>query len=220
MLKTMVLKSVCRIAVMVGCLGAAGCPSTGIYSTLVPTYNLTINQDKKILVWVESPRSAAADVDAAETLAEAIRDHLLTKAKIRPENIILGQEEETASVYALQSPEAAAMQQGAGLALFVRIEDYELLPMNIRDFHSGRMLTRAVLLDASTGQTLWPQELENKMHDIVIELGQGDRTEILARLADGTAHCILRNLYPMMKLHYKNSDERLSMQEAFEMETF
>ena len=220
MLKKKVLKNVYRIALLAVCLGASGCPTNGIYSTLTPTYNLTANQDKKILIWVESPRSAAADADAAETLAEAIGNYLMTRAKIRPENVILGQESRDASLYVLQSTEAAALQQGAELALLVRIEDYELLPMNIRNFYSGRMLTRAVLLDAATSQTLWPQGLDGKVHDIVVELGQGNRTEILSRLADGTAHCIVRNLYPIMKLHYKNSDERMSMQEAFELETF
>lgn len=200
-------------------LWVAGCPSEHIYSKIQPSYNLTAHQDRKIYVWVEAPRSAAADPDAAEALTEAIRGHLLVRANVKPDNIRLRQEGRDGMLY-MQSAEAAAVQAGAELVLFVRIEEYELLPMHIRNFHSGRMLTRAVLLDAVTGQTLWPAGRQGKVHDIVIELGQGDRGEILSRLTSGSAHCILRNLYPIIKMHYRHSDERVSTQEMFEMETF
>lgn len=202
------------------CLIASGCPSNGIYSKLTPAYDLTANQDKKIFVWIESPRSAAADVDAAGVLAGAIRDHLVVLANVKSDNILLAGDSQDAPGQLLQSPEAAALQAGATLSLFVRIEDYELLPMNIRNFHSGRMTTRAILLDAETGQPLWPLSRQGKVHEIAIELGRGERSEILSRMAIGTAHCILRNLYPIMKLHYKTSDERVSPQEVFELETF
>lgn len=201
-------------------LWAAGCPSEGIYSKTQPTYNLTAHQDRKIYIWVEAPRSAAADPDAAEALGRAIRNYLLTRVKVNPQNIIWEQAEPNASRHVIQSPQAVALQTGAELVLFVRIEDYELLPMHIRNYHSGRMLTRTVLLDAVTGQTLWPAGQQGKMHDIVIELGQGDRAETLSRLTDGSAHCILRNLYPVTKMHYRHSDERVSSQEIFELETF
>lgn len=202
------------------CLWVAGCPSDNIYSKIQPTYNLTAHQDRKIYIWVEAPRSAAADPDAAEALGRAIRNYLLTRVKVNPQNIIWEQAEPNASRHVIQSPQAVALQTGAELVLFVRIEDYELLPMHIRNYHSGRMLTRTVLLDAVTGQTLWPEVQQGKMHDIVIELGQGDRAETLSRLTDGSAHCILRNLYPVAKMHYRHSDERVSSQEIFELETF
>ena len=198
----------------------ARCPSDNIYSKIQPTYNLTAHQDRKIYIWVEAPRSAAADPDAAEALGRAIRNYLLTRVKVNPQNIIWEQAEPNASRHVIQSPQAVALQTGAELVLFVRIEDYELLPMHIRNYHSGRMLTRTVLLDAVTGQTLWPEVQQGKMHDIVIELGQGDRAETLSRLTDGSAHCILRNLYPVAKMHYRHSDERVSSQEIFELETF
>ena len=72
----------------------------------------------------------------------------------------------------IPSPEAAALQTGAELVLIVRIEDYELLPMHTQ-LSFGRMLTHGPL-DAVTGQTLWPAG-QRRLHDIVIELGQGDR---------------------------------------------
>lgn len=202
------------------CLWVAGCPSDNIYSKIQPTYNLTAHQDRKIYIWVEAPRSAAADPDAAEALGRAIRNYLLTRVKVNPQNIVWEQAGPDAARNVIPSPEAAALQTGAELVLIVRIEDYELLPMHIRNYHSGRMLTRTVLLDAVTGQTLWPAGQQGRLHDIVIELGQGDRAETLSRLTDGSAHCILRNLYPVTKMHYRHSDERVSSQEMYELETF
>ena len=199
-------------------LVAGGCASDGIYSKVPPAYNLVENQNKKILLWVESPRSAGADIDVSDKLTGAIRNHLITKAKIKPDNILLAQGMQGSASNTQWTPEVAALQAGAELSLFVRIEEYELMPVNIRDFYSGRLLTRAVLLDAKTAVPLWPSDAQGKVHDIVIELGEGGREATLSRITGGTAHCIVRNLYPIVKMHYKNSDERVSLQEAFETE--
>ena len=211
----MVLKIVWLLVVAVV---FGGCAGTGIYSKVPPAYDLSANQNQKVLIWVEAPRSAAADPDAADKLGEALRGHLVSKAKFNPDNILLAQNTQAGTV--LATPETSALQAGAATTLFVRIEEYELLPMSLANYHSGRMLTRAVLLDAHTGQPLWPSGTQGKVHDIVIELGQGDRMAILSRMTAGSAHCILRNLYPITKLHYKQSDERVSLQEAFEQDTF
>lgn len=207
---------------LIGVLGAVlvgGCGDT-LYSKLPPAYDLTANQDKQIIVWIESPRSAGADVDAGDNLAEAIRNHLVLRANIKPENLFLARDLGGGGVSGLLSPEAVAEREGIGLVLFVRMEAYELQPLGVRNYHSGRMLTRAILLEAGTGRPLWPATMRGKLHDIVVELSAGDRQETLVRMSQGTAHCIVRNLYPIQKLHYKNSDERISVQEVFDMETF
>ena len=198
----------------------AGCAATGIYGKVKPAYDVVANQDKKVLIWVEAPRSAAADVDAAEKLAAAMSEHLVTRAKINPANLFVQADARSTPSGVVQTPEAAARQAGAGLVLLVRIEAYELLPLNIRNYHSGRMVTRALLLDVQTDRPLWPSGEQGKVHDIAIELGQGDRTAVLSQMSASMAHCIARNLYPIVKMHYKNSDERISLQEAFELETF
>jgi len=216
----MVLKTVCVLVAAALGFAIGGCDSSGIYNKVPPAYNLTENQGKKIFIWVESPRWAVADSDAADKLAQAIRNHLVFKAKIKPDNILVSNSIRGGSPAVHWTPEAAAIQAGAGLSLFVRIEEYELLPVSIRDYYSGRMLTRAILLDAQTGTPLWPTDKQGKVHDIVIELGEGGREAVLSRMTDDTAHCIARDLYPIVKMHYKNPDERISAQEAFETETF
>ena len=220
LLKTRALNTVCLLVAAIVGAGAGGCASTGIYHNVPPAYDLPANQDKKVLIWIETPRSAAADPDAPEKLAQALRNYLIAKANIKPDNVLVAHEIGNVTADMLITPETAALQAGAGLALFVRIEEYELLPMNIRNYHSGRLLTRTILLDAQTAQPLWPSDTLGKQHDIVVELGQGNRNEILSRLNNSTAHCIVRHLYPIKKIYYKNSDERISIQEAYELETF
>lgn len=196
---------------------AGGC-GPGLYTKLPPAYDLVKNQDKKVLILVESPRSAAADVDVPEKLIHAVQNNLENRAKIKLENLIVFKGDTN---QAMLSPEQAAKQAGAGLALFIRIEDYELVPQNVRDYYYGRMVTRATLLSADNGLPLWPSDDKlGKVHDIVIEVGKGGRDAVLKQMAESMAHCILRNLYPIEKLYYKNSDERVSVQEAFELDTF
>ena len=215
----MVNATLLKLTCVLTAVTAGGC-ANGLYSKVPPAYDLTVNQDKKVLIWVESPRSAGTDPDAAEVLTKAIYDHLVLRAKLKPENLFLARDIGSGTVSELLTPEAVAVREGVGLVLFVRFEAYELMPLNIRNYHSGRMLTRTILLDAQSGQPLWPDGMQGKLHDIVVELGTGDRQQTLERLAQGTAHCILRNLYPIQKIQFKNSDERISVQEAFDMETF
>lgn len=200
----------------VAAVAASGC-NPGLYGKIPPAYDLVENQDKKILIMIESPRYVAADVDAPEKLAAAVQNKLI-KAKVKPQNVILPKDASPASVL---SPMQAGQQAGAGLVLFVRIEDYELLPISVRDFYSARMLTRAVLISAEDNAQLWPTDgRQGKLHDIVIEMGKGGREAVLTQMTESTAHCILRNLYPIEKLHYRNSDERIAVQQAFDMDTF
>lgn len=219
-LKRIALQTVTLCAAVGWGFVLVGCDNTGLYSKVKPEYDLAANQDKKILLWVEAPRSAAADVDAAEKLAAALVEHLVARAKVKPENVLVQADSRVNPVGNVLTPESVARQEGAGLVLIVRIEEYELFPMNIRDYHFGHMMTRSLLLDVETNKHLWPKNGLGKVHDVAIELGQGNRTVVLSRMAASSAHCILRDLYPIVKSYYKNSDERISMQEAFEMETF
>ncbi len=196
-------------------LMAAGCAGN-LYTKLKPEYDLVANQDKKILIFVESPRSAAADKDAPEKLAASLQEHLTQKAKIKLENIVIFKDIKNPLI----APQQAAKQAGAGIALFVRIEEYELLPINIKDYHSARLVTRSVVIDAETGRPLWPGDTMGKLYDIAIEMGKGGREAVFTQMNASMAQCILRSLYPIQKLYYRNSDERIPIQQAFETDTF
>lgn len=195
--------------------GMCGCAAT----TTVPAYNLPAQQDKKTLIFVETPARVGADADLAEQLTKAIQKQLVSKAGIKPANVLIADATERQSTL---SPQQAAQTRQAGLVLYVLVEEYELtqLPIRSPECYAGRLVSRAALIDAVGGQMLWPEGNVGKQIEIVLELNKGSRQATLDRLVSSAAHCIARDLYPIEKRLYRNSDQRLSADEAFEMDIF
>jgi hypothetical protein len=187
-------------------------------SKTTPDYNLKAQQDRKILLWVECPQSIQADYGFSEKLALAFQFYMTEKGRFKAENVILNPPLSTGGV--LVDPQQIARSQGAGYVLLIYVDIYELESLGVRNYFSGRLITRAVLLDTDLGTAVWPPQPEGKMIDLAVEMGTEGRQALMSRLTTGAAHCTLRYLYPCDKLKFKNSDERVSVQEAFETETF
>jgi hypothetical protein len=183
-----------------------------------PAYDLREQQERKVLVWVECPRSANADFDVQKRLATAFQLYLVGKAGFDSENIILSSLSDGEAL--LLDPKKIARSQGAGYLLLVQVDKYEADFLQIRDYYAGEMISRAVLFDVDLGETLWPSQPEGKMIHVAFEMESEGRDALVNRLTSTTAHCVLRNLYPCEKLKYKTAGERVSSQEAFEMETY
>ena len=79
---------------------------------------------------------------------------------------------------------------------------------------------RAILLDVDLPTAVWPKQPEGKMFHIAVEVETGGRDAAISRLVSGASHCTVRYLYPCDKLKFKYPDERVSVQEAFELETY
>lgn len=207
------------IVVLSGCniVGILGTP--GAFERKVPPeYDLIGQQDRKVMVWLEFPHSSGVDHDVREKMTNAFKLQLNEYAKILPENIIW-HDPETEDGYS-ESPIRIAQEKGAGYLLLVQVDDYELFPLNVRDYYSGRMMSHAALIDTDLGETVWPQDKAAKVVEVDVDLETEGREPALKRLISGTAHCTLRYLYPCQKLGFKIADERLSIQEAYEMETY
>ena len=58
------------------------------------------------------------------------------------------------------------------------------------------------------------------MTHISVAMEEDGRDALVSRLTSATAHCVLRYLYPCDKLKFETADERVSLQEAYEMETY
>jgi hypothetical protein len=204
---------------------ASGCNVIGLLwnsgafeKKIPPAYDLKSQQERKVLVWVECPRSANADFDIQEKLATAFQLYLVEKAGFGPENVILSSVADSDSL--LLDPKKIARSQGAGYLLLVQVDRYEADFLHIRDYYAGELISRAVLYDVDLNQTLWPTQPEGKMIHVGVEMETGGRDALVSRLTSATAHCVSRNLYPCEKLKYKTADERVSLQEAYEMETY
>ena len=183
-----------------------------------PQYDLQKQQDRKILLWVECPRSSGVDYDVQEKLTATCQIYLTEKVKISPENIILNQRT-SGNAMTLDSVKIA-QGLGAGYVLLVQIEDYELMPMNVQKYYSGEMITRTVLMDTDLGMAVWPKDPVGKVVHIGVDMETEGRDATLSRLVSSTAHCALRYLHPCEKLKFKALDEKITIQDSLEMETY
>ena len=170
------------------------------------------------MVWVECPRSSNADFDVQERLATAFQLYLVGKAEFDSENVILSSLPDSESLFL--DPKKIARSQGVGYLLLVQVEQYESDFLHIREYFAGEMVTRSVLFDVDSDEVLWPTQPEGKEVHVAVEMEAGGRDALVGRLTSATAHCVSRNLYPCEKLKYKTADERVSLQEAYEMETY
>jgi len=184
----------------------------------VPAYDLKAQQDRKVMIWIECPRSAGADFEVPKKLGDVLRFTLIEKGGFEPENVIVGPALDAGN-YAMDL-RAAARSLGAGYVLLVHVDSYSIDFLRVRDYYSGEMVTRAVLQDTDMGTRVWPEQPAGKMVHIAVEMDSNGRDVLVNRLISAAAHCTLRNLYPCDKLKFKHADERVSMQEAYEIETY
>ena len=216
---TVVIVLLCVVFAASGCVALGVLLSEGPFEKgIPPAYNLKEQQDRKVLVWVECPHSANADFDVQEKLATAFKLYLVGKAGFDSENIILSSLDDSESLSL--DIKKIARSRGAGYLLLVQVDKYEADYLQIRDYYAGEMISRAVLFDVDSGETLWPSQPGGKMVHVAFEMESEGRDALVNRLTSTTAHCVLRNLYPCDKLKYKTAGERISSQEAFEMETY
>ncbi|HOK95802.1 MAG TPA: hypothetical protein P5175_04210 [Anaerohalosphaeraceae bacterium] len=209
-----------NVFVLSGCASGLGLLfSPGAFEKkTTPDYNLKEQEKRKILVWIECPRSAGADYGFPQQLASAFHLYMTAKAGFNSSNIILNPP--APSQAAGLNPQEIARSQGAGYVLIVHVDKFEAEALGIRSYCSGRLIIRAALLDTDLGVAVWPSQPEGKMIDLAVEMETGGRANLVSRLTAGAAHCTLRYLYPCDKLKFKCADERVSVQEAFETETF
>ena len=209
----------CVIISLSGCAILSLILSEGPFEKgMPPAYDLQEQQERKVLVWIECPRSANADFDLKEKMATAFQLYLVGRAGFDSENIIQRSVPDGEAL--LLDPKKIARSQGAGYLLLVQVDKYEVDYLQVRNYFAGEMISRAVLYDVESGETLWPSQPEGKMVHVVFEMESEGRDALVNRLTSTTAHCVSRNLYPCEKLKYKTAGERVSSQEAFEIETY
>jgi hypothetical protein len=213
------------VIVFLALLPLAGCNIIGFLLSpgpfeekVPPKYDLKANQDRKILLIVECPRSSGVDFDINKKLKESMEKYLTGIMKIETENLIVptSDQDKTQS----RDPLKAARDVGAGYVLVLQVDNYRLKALDVRDYYVGEMRSRAILMDTDLGEQVWPKEPQGKVVQVGVDLETEGRDMAVARLLSTTAHCAMRELYPCEKLKYKNSDEVMTLQDAMEMETF
>ena len=216
---TAVAVLLCVVFSASGCTALSFLLSRGPFEKgVTPAYDLQDQQDRKVLVWIECPRSVNADFDVQKKLISAFQLYIIERADFDAENVLLNPPSETKTL--LLDPKKIARSQGAGYLLLVHVDKYESDFLQIRDFYAGELITRSVLFDLDLDTAVWPSQPAGKMIHITVEMEEEGRDALVSRLTSATAHCVLRYLYPCEKLKFEAADERVSLQEAYEMETY
>ena len=196
-----------------------GCGFVGLVGTENPyekkipaEYDLTKQEDRKILVLVEQPSWLNAQASLRYYLTEAIRESLTAKAKakISPKYILsyneLSEFRSNESDFSSLSPVAVGKALGADIVLLVTIEDYQLSEVAESDYYGGVLRVQATLFETANGGKVWPEYAESKSIKVSFEAEHGQETAD-KRLASACAHCITRYFYNCTKDKFKVFDE-------------
>ncbi|MBN2511893.1 MAG: hypothetical protein JXB18_03035 [Sedimentisphaerales bacterium] len=187
--------------------------------TIKPEFELKSHQAQKVYVWVEPTPSSRIDVKTADLLAQSVGIQLNKKAGIWKNNIIVGSSLEGQKDMLIR-PEALAEKAGAGLVLYIQVESFETINHHSNKIYSGRLASRAALLDVKTGQVLWPANINGLETDIAIEMMAQGEDAMVSRLCAAASHCIVRNFYACRKTEYRVDEERSRLNEMIQQDVY
>jgi hypothetical protein len=186
-----------------------------------PDYDLKSNlKEKKLLVWVEALPGSGADVGIAKQLNQAILSQLRKKAGIADKAILAQDTLYTAAYDPSQSPAAIGRQAGAGMVLYVRLEDFENLELHKEKICSGQMRARAVLIDSQSEEILCPTDSRGLVAEVATELATDGRESLTLTLNAAAAHCIVRHFYVCPRTEYKVNEERSTLNEMIREDVY
>lgn len=176
-------------------------------------YKLRSSQKKKLLVFVDRAKSSNVSFTVAPALAEMVETFLQKKVRISSKNIISSKGLSSLSRradFAELSPAEIGKKLGAGLVLYILIEDHNLYKTPSSSYYEGSLVTRSVLLDVDSDAVVWPASGEGRVIRTGFKLEISGREAAAERLNVATAHCIIRSFYNCSRRAYKVSDEQFS----------
>ena len=204
-----------------------GCNIFGFLATpgpfeqkIPPDCDLKAMAAQKIFVWVEALPGSGANAEVAKRLNQSVLVRLEKNAGISGKYLI-AQDTLSASAYGpSQSPAELGQRVGAGLVLYVRLEEFEAINLHGGKIYSGQMRARAVLIDSRSGKILCPAGAEGIVADVATELATKGREELVVSLSDSAAHCIVRRFYSCPKSEYRVNEERSTLNEMIRQDVY
>jgi len=200
-----VLSGACQ---MVGIMGSKSYHEQKIPAELV----LKDYANGGVLVFVEEGGGASGELDLRSGLSEIVSTFLVKKARINSKYLVeqskLLQLRSERDDFSRLSPAEIGSAAGAGVVLYVLIEDYKLYSMAGRDYYEGSLITRSILFDTASGRVLWPRLGDGRVVRAKVELETAGRAAALNRLINATAHCITRSFYDCPRPKFRTRDEQ------------
>jgi hypothetical protein len=188
--------------------------------SLEPAFKLKSVADQKILVWVEAlPRSGASS-EVAGRLQHSIQARLVKNVGIAKKYLLTHDPFITAAFNPYQKPEEIGRKAGAGVILYVRLEEFEAVNLHSNTIYSGQMKARAFLIRSEDGEILCPEESTGIVADVATEMMSKGRGDIILLLSDAAAHCIVRHFYPCPKYEYQVNEERSTLNEMIRQDVY
>jgi len=192
----------------------------GYEQKIGPQYDLKSQSKRKILVWVDPSQSSGAGVVESEALTVAIIAQLSSKVGISKKNIVVPLNPESLSRDATVRPETLAEQAGAELVFYVRLTMFQAMNLHSNTVYSGNMVGRGVLLDVKNRRTLWPVPPQEMVADVVIDMTNKGRDDLVEQLSKAAGHCLVRDFYACRKPEYKIGQERSALNEMIQREVY
>ena len=173
-------------------------------------YNLKAAGHKKILVYVYSKKSGRGSAVMGEYLTRAINARIALMA-INPKKTAVvsyaqAQNLGAAGGSARPLPANLAKTFGADAVMIVEMTKYKLSAITGSGFYTGLLQSKATLYNSS-GQAIWPMSGFGKNATVGFDVESSGSDGAMKRLANATAHCIVRNLYNCPKDQFKIFEE-------------
>ncbi|AQT68533.1 hypothetical protein STSP2_01698 [Anaerohalosphaera lusitana] len=173
-------------------------------------YRIKDQQDRKILVFVDEVSGANVGLTFRRSVAQTFENYLIGRTGVKSTNIVsrrgIDYLRQNRDDFSLMTPAEVGKELGAGLVLYVLIEDYELYGMTEESYYRGSLLSRSVLFDSDTGTIVWPDK-KGEPVDAIVELDT-NRDSAVQRLAAATARTITNRLFDCPRDEMKVSDIR------------
>jgi hypothetical protein len=175
-------------------------------------YRLTSNkQQQQILILVDEPAWLNSRVNLRYYLTNKLINRMIKQAKVPKDYLVkyenLSDFRAGRADFSMLSPVEVAKALQADLVLFVTIADYALNRTPDSQVFQGHLVTQSLLLDARTSQKLWPTTQTGRTVRIGFEVEPAGQTVAVERLADSTAHCIVRYFYNCSLDSFNIADE-------------
>jgi hypothetical protein len=187
---------------------------------LPPECELKTNAAQKILVWVEALPGSGAGSEVAGVLHQCIQGRLIKNAGISQKYLLTMDPFFTSAYDPSKKPEEIGRQAGAGVVLYVRLEEFEAINLHSNTIYSGQMRARAFLIRSENGEILCPKESEGILADVATEMATKGREDLIDVLSDAAAHCIVRRFYACPKYEYLVNEERSTMNEMIRQDVY
>jgi hypothetical protein len=186
-----------------------------------PAYDLKKVSSQKILVWVEALPVSGASSEVTAMLHKSICARLIKNVGISEKYLITQDPLITSSYKPSQKPEEIGRQAGAGIVLYVRLEEFDVINLHSNTIYSGQMKARAFLIRSENGEILCPQQNpKGIVADVATEMATKGREEMVLLISDSAAHCIVRYFYSCPAYEYQVNEERSTMNEMIRQDVY